>query len=410
MKPEFKHHQFESGLTVIAECSDDSHTAAVGFFVRTGARDEDSEVMGVSHYLEHMVFKGTSRRFAEDVNRRFDELGANYNAFTGHEQTVFFAQVLPENLTSAVELLGDILRPSLRESDFEMEKNVILEEISMYEDRPEWRLQDTLLEAYFGSHPLSFRVLGTRETVTSLTADQMRCYFESRYSADNIVVAAAGRIDFTELLESVERITSTWRATGVVREYPSCGAGEVEKTITDGRLSRHYLGVMCAAPGAQDDRRYAAKVLADVLGDNEGSRLYWALVDPGFAEEADFSFFPQDRIGCFLGFSSCSPHRSREVEEKLLEILDHAVRQADFQSDEIERAKNKVATQVTVQGELPLGRMKGIGLQWCYLDRYMPLDEELSHLMEVTTEQIRDMLSEMPLYPRSLVRLGPPAV
>ncbi len=263
--------------------------------------------MGVSHFLEHMMFKGTARRSAEDVNREFDELGANYNAFTSHEQTVYYAHILPEFFPRAVDLLGDMLRPALREPDFDMEKNVILEEIGMYDDRPEWRLQDKLLEDYFGDHPLGFRVLGTTDTIKQLTAAQMRDYFAGRYSPDNIVVAAAGNLDFSALLSDCERLCGHWPATGVKRDLGQAVATDQQLTVDDARLSRHYLGLLCPAPSAQDPRRYAAKVLADLLGDGDGSRLHWAIVDPGLADEADFSFMPQDGSGAYLAYTSCDP-------------------------------------------------------------------------------------------------------
>ena len=141
MSIQFQQTTLPNGLTILAESSDDARTSAVGFFVKAGTRDEQLPVMGVSHFLEHMMFKGTARRTADDVNREFDEIGADYNAYTSHEKTVYYAHVLPEFLANAVDLLGDMLRPALREDDFSMEKNVILEEISMYEDRPQWRLQ-----------------------------------------------------------------------------------------------------------------------------------------------------------------------------------------------------------------------------------------------------------------------------
>src|SRR6059058_3107450 len=132
----FHHHVLPNGLTIIGETSPSARSAAVGFFVRTGARDEGPDVSGVTHFLEHMVFKGTERRTALDVNRDFDRIGADYNAFTSEENTVFHAALLPEYLPQAVDILADILRPSLRADDFDMEKNVILEEIGMYDDMP----------------------------------------------------------------------------------------------------------------------------------------------------------------------------------------------------------------------------------------------------------------------------------
>ncbi len=138
----FLKHTLPNGLEIVAECNGEAHSTALGFFVKTGARDETDAVAGVSHFLEHMAFKGTASRSADDVNREFDEMGAHYNAFTNEENTVFYAAVLPEYQDRAVELLGDILRPSLREDDFGTEKQVILEEIQMYDDQPPFGADD----------------------------------------------------------------------------------------------------------------------------------------------------------------------------------------------------------------------------------------------------------------------------
>src|SRR6188472_4450769 len=146
----FRSATLDNGLEIVAECNDSAHSLGVGYFVRTGARDETDEVAGVSHFLEHMIFKGTPRRTAEDVNREFDEMGAHYNAFTSEENTVYYAAVLPEHATPAMELLADIIRPSLREEDFNTEKKVIIEEIKMYEDQPPFGADEKCKAAHFG--------------------------------------------------------------------------------------------------------------------------------------------------------------------------------------------------------------------------------------------------------------------
>jgi predicted Zn-dependent peptidase len=169
----FRQAKLSNGLQVLAECNPDAHTSALGFFVKTGARDEPASLMGVSHFLEHMMFKGTERRSAEDVNRDFDRMGASHNAFTTAEMTAFHAHVLPENTNGALDVLCDIMRPALREKDFDEEKGVILEEIAMYDDNPFWVLWEHANERYFGSHPLGHRVLGTRETVKAMQRDCM---------------------------------------------------------------------------------------------------------------------------------------------------------------------------------------------------------------------------------------------
>src|SRR5579871_5654898 len=155
----FHTHTLPNGLQLIGETSPSARSAALGFFVRTGSRDEAADVSGVSHFLEHMVFKGTPRRTSLDVNLDFDRIGASYNAFTSEENTVFYAAILPEYLPRAVDILSDILRPSLRGEDFDLEKKVIIEEIGMYDDQPMWSAYDHAKRVYFGDHPLGNSVL-----------------------------------------------------------------------------------------------------------------------------------------------------------------------------------------------------------------------------------------------------------
>src|SRR5437870_7243197 len=186
----FHQQVLDNGLTIVGEISPSARSAAVGFFVKTGARDETAPESGVSHFLEHMVFKGTPHRTALQVNYDFDKIGASYNAFTSEENTVFYAAILPEYLPQAVDILADILRPSLRGDDFDMEKKVIIEEIGMYEDQPMWSAYDAAKKAHFSDHPLGNSVLGTAQSVGALTRDQMHAYFERRYVAPNITVVA----------------------------------------------------------------------------------------------------------------------------------------------------------------------------------------------------------------------------
>lgn len=408
MPIDFKQHTLGNGLTILAEVNDDAHTAAVGFFVKTGARDETPDVMGVSHFLEHMMFKGTDKRSAEDVNREFDEIGANYNAFTSHEQTVYYAHVLPEVLPSAVDLFADMLRPSLRENDFDTEKQVILEEIGMYDDRPEWRLQDSLLEAHYGQHGLGYRVLGTTDTVSALTAAQMRGYFNERYSPDNLIVSAAGRLDFDQLCADLEARCGDWTPTEATRAYTDPADSDKRITMNQDSVSRHYLAMLCPGPSAQDELRYSSKVLADVLGDSDGSRLYWALVDPGLADEADFSFWPHDQTGAFMAYASCDPDRAEAVEAKLLGTLDAICGDGfDINASEVQRAINKLVTRATLQGERPAGRMQALGAKWMYHGRYVSLDEELDHLLAVKVDGLAKVLDRFIFNPRTLVTLGP---
>mgnify|MGYP002624923945 CR=1 FL=1 len=185
-----------NGLEIVAEVNDAAVSSAIGYFVRTGSRDEWDAVSGVSHFLEHMVFKGTERRSAADANREFDEIGADYNAFTSEENIVYYASALPEYVDCAVRLFGDLLHPALRDDDFETEKQVIIEEIRMYEDQPPFGADERCKAIHFGTHPMGRSILGTVESITNLTAEDMRAYARQKYSPKNITLVGAGRIDF----------------------------------------------------------------------------------------------------------------------------------------------------------------------------------------------------------------------
>src|SRR5438309_4768653 len=196
----FHHTQLPNGLDVVAELNPDAHSVALGLFVKTGSRDEDPSVNGVSHFLEHMMFKGSSKYTWEDVNRIFDEIGAKYNAYTSQEMTAYYANVLPEFTERAIEHLSHLLRPAIRQSDFDTEKKVILEEIAMYLDDPGHRLYEKLMEVHFGNHPLSMSVLGSADSITRLQRDEMANYFKNRYGPGNMVLVATGRLEFDEIV------------------------------------------------------------------------------------------------------------------------------------------------------------------------------------------------------------------
>src|SRR4051812_11239036 len=201
----FKQKQLKNGLDVVAEINADSHSVALGLFVKTGSRDEDQKIVGVSHFLEHMMFKGSDKYTWEDVNRIFDELGARYNAFTSQEMTAYYANVLPEFTERAMEHLAHLLRPAIRNEDFTTEKKVILEEIAMYLDDPGHRLYEKLMEVHFGNHPLSMSVLGSADSITKLERDEMANYFQHRYGPGNMVLVATGQLEFDEIVRLAEK-------------------------------------------------------------------------------------------------------------------------------------------------------------------------------------------------------------
>src|SRR5688500_7815154 len=401
----FHHQQLPNGLDVIAEVNPDSYSTAMGLFVRTGARDEEPKLNGVSHFLEHMMFKGSSKYGWEDVNRIFDEMGARYNAFTSQEMTAYYANVLPEFTERAIEHLSHLLRPAIRNEDFTTEKKVILEEIAMYLDDPGHRLYEKLMEVHFGNHPLSLSVLGSADSIKKLERDQMAEYFSRRYGPGNMVLSVTGRMDFDEVVALAEKYCGSWERVNAPREQPQPLFKSQRVDLADPKLNRQYTMGMMPGPSAQDDRRFAARVLSDVIGDSDGSRFYWALVDNAIAEDADFGFYPHDGCGSYYIAITADPERADQALTIALAELEKV--KQDLNGEEVERAKNKIASSLVLQGEVPLGRMRSIGGQWVYNKEYRSLEQDMATLMAVDRKSLVELMKQYTFDPMTIVTLGP---
>ncbi len=386
---EFRERQLDNGLQIVAECNPEAHSTAVGFFVQTGARDESPDVAGVSHFLEHMMFKGTPRRTAEDVNREFDEMGAHYNAFTSEEHTVYYAAVLPELQTRAVELLGDIIRPSLRDEDFNTEKQVIIEEIRMYEDQPPFGADDKCRALHYGSHPLGNSVLGTVESVTDLSVDAMRSYFERRYSPGNIVLVGSGQIDFEELVATAQHICGGWPPVEAGRAAPPAPQVRNFQCLRKESATLEYILELAGGPTSTDPNRYAAKLLATVLGDDSGSRLYWALVDSGLAEQASLSHHDYQGAGLFMTYMACDPQQAQSNLDCIAQIYAQAEKDGITEA-ELRQAKSKINSRVVLGSERPRGRLFTVGGNWTQRHEYRTVREDLDAVERITLDDLSD--------------------
>lgn len=395
-----------NGLEVIAEVNSDAHSSALGFFVRTGSRDENSDVAGVSHFLEHMVFKGTPTRSPEDVNREFDEMGAHYNAFTSEENTVYYAAILPEYQDRVVGLWGDVLRPSLRQEDFDTEKQVILEEIKMYDDQPPYGADEKCKAAFFGRHPLGNSVLGSLQSVGDLPVDAMRAYFSRRYSPGNITLVGAGKIDFDAFVASAKRYCGDWQPveTGraVQRPAPERGFSHMTKESA----TQEYVVQLANAPGATDDDRYVAKILATILGDDTGSRLYWELVDPGRAENASLSHYEYQGAGLFLSYLACAPENTADNLQRVFDVYRRAEVDGFLQS-ELDQAKRKINSRVVLGSERPRSRLFNVGINWIHRGKYITVKDDLEAVAAVTLEQLSGVLARHPLTQSNTLAVGP---
>ena len=393
-----------NGLTIIGEERPSAVSAALGFFVKTGARDETAEVSGVSHFLEHMMFKGTDKRTALDINYELAGMGAQANAYTSEERTVYYAAVLPEYVPAALELFSDMLRPKLDVSEFDMEKKVILEEIALYRDRPTPVLFEAALRQYFGGHPAGNSVLGSNESIMHLTQPQMRAYFDRRYSQRNITLAVAGNFHWEAFVSLAEKYCGHWNGEAVSREILPHTATESVLNLHKANMQRSHVVLLSPGPSTADPDRYAAEVLVTMLGDSSGSRVFWELYDKGLADSVSIDNEEMDGTGLLMAYASASPNMLEKVEEILRGIFTTPEK---FTDDDLAIAKTKLGTRIVLQAESSMRRLMSIGVDWLERGEYLEMDKEYESIKAVDRKAIGRLIERFPSSPITTVRMLP---
>ncbi|MCA9175754.1 MAG: insulinase family protein [Planctomycetales bacterium] len=399
-------HRLDNGLTVVAEVNPSAYTMGVGYFVRTGSRDESPEVSGVSHFLEHMCFKGSERRSAADVNRELDELGSQGNAETSEEHTAYHMAVLPEFQRRAVDLLSDIMRPSLRADDFHTEKKVILEEIAKSEDEPPFGAFEKSLAHFYGDHPLGRPVLGTVDSITAMDPEQMRGYFERQYSPGNMALVAAGKVDFDDLVRQAEEICGDWAPFEVARDTATPPVHHGIHCHAKAETSQQYVLWLIPAPGAEDDARYVNKIADMIIGGDSGSRMFWELVDTGRAEYA--ALFAHEFLGSGItfGYLCCAPEDAQENLDAMAKIMAEATDDG-VDAEELSRVQNKASAGLVLASERPHRRMFDVGYQWIHGLQFRTVREEVDQYLGIDIEQVNRHLAQYPLRGGMVVSMGP---
>jgi predicted Zn-dependent peptidase len=390
---EFKKKKLANDLVVIGEVNKSAKSAAVGFFVKTGSRDESIEINGVSHFLEHMIFKGTERLSAFEVNEAFDKTGAQFNAFTSEENTVFYAAVLPEYLVEVTKLWIELMRPALRAEDFDIEKNVIKEEIAMYKDLPSYYVMERCKSLHFDSHPCGYSVLGSDASIGNLTSEQMRGYFVNRYSPNNMALVFAGNFNWEQVCSVAEKGCNKWQKQDVYRKLEGCYGSKKRQRLEKSNLVREHICLMSPSVYAQDPRRFAASLLAVIVGDDVGSRFFWELVEKALAEEATMQFGAMDGTGTFCSYIRCSSANVSKVLEIVRSIFD-SLSKNGITEDELQKAKNKILSALVIKNELPMGRLTDVGFNWIYLNQYRRIEDDINAIRAVTVDDINSLIEQ----------------
>ncbi len=353
-------------------------SASVGFWFDVGSRDEPSSLAGTSHFLEHLLFKGTSTRTAKDIADSFDAVGGDVNAFTGKEYTCYYCRVLDTDVPMALDILADMVTKSVVDpTEFESERKVILEEIAMHEDAPDELVHDLFFRSMWEGHPLGRPVLGFNESVGGLVRDEVVGYWQARYAPNNLVVAAAGHIDHDELVDRIARLLPEAPGERTARDAlpPGPGAGvDVHKKVTE----QAHIVVGTQGLHRSHPDRHALALIDTVLGGGMSSRLFQEVRERRGLAYSVYSYRSLFAgTGAFAVYAGTTPQNAETVIDIVREEMDSIV--SDGISDaELERAKGHVKGSLVLASEDPGSRMNRLGRQQLTTGEILSIDELIS--------------------------------
>lgn len=386
-----EHYRLKNNIQVVMEQLRETRTAAIGVYIESGSRHEPREKWGISHFIEHMLFKGTAHRSAAELARDWDLIGGQSNAFTSKEMTVYYATTLDRDLPRAAELLGDMLCASrFDERDFETERGVILEEINMYEDSPEDIVADRLIERVWGEHAIGREILGTAESLQALTAGDLLAYQRENYTGDNTVIAVAGHFDRGALLDALERAFAGYTPAGARRGVEKVGYVPAillqKKEIEQNHVCLGFPGI-----SYNDPQCFDANVAAHIFGAGMSSRLFQRVREQLGLVYSIYSFsMPQKDCGfsgIYLAGDAASEARAiGEVVELVREFVRDGVT-----DEELLRAKAYLCTNSVMGYESSTARMAHLAKGALVKDRILSLEEMEQGIRAVTREGILEL-------------------
>ncbi|MDP8937893.1 MAG: insulinase family protein [Actinomycetota bacterium] len=402
-----RHSRLPSGMQVVTEAMPDSHTVTVGFWVDAGSRDEEPAQAGASHFLEHLLFKGTETRSAKDIAEAVEAVGGDMNAFTTKEYTAFYTRFLDADLELGLDILSDIMwAPSLRQDEIDSERQVILEEISMHEDEPCDQVHELLHEALYPGHPLGREVLGDRSTITAMTRDQIHSYFRSRYRPSSIVVAAAGNLDHDAVVAGLERRYAGGSGHAPTRVVPAlvpCRPVVVNNRPTE----QAHVVVGMRALDRGDDDRFALAVVNHVLGGGMSSRLFQEIREKRGLVYSVYSYRAAYlESGALAVYAGTSPTRVHEVLALIHSELDRLT-DTEVSDRELAVAKGNVKGSLALSLEDSCGRMNRIGRSQLVHGQVLSFDELVARTEAVTRDDIERVVNRVLSNERVLAVVGP---
>lgn len=402
------------GLRVITESIPTMRSAAVGVWVQAGSRDEQPRLSGASHFLEHLLFKGTSRRSALDISSQVEAVGGETNAYTAKEYTCYYARVLDEDVPLALDVLSDVITGSLlRDEDVETERGVILEEIAMQHDDPGDEIHDVFASKLFGDHPLARDISGTAETVAALDRADIHHFYRERYTAPHMVVSAAGNLDHATIVAQVEAgfaraLTDRAQPPAPLRQ-PTEPLPDVPPTtvVVERDTEQAHLVLGGRGLARRDERRFAFEVLGAVLGGGMSSRLFQRIREEAGLAYSVYSYSAEfAETGLFAVYAGCAPENSHRVldlsREVLAEVAKHGIR-----DDELARGKGMIKGGLVLGLEDTGSRMSRLGRGELLFGDQLSVDEVLRRIDAVELSDVAELAREVLDQPFTLAVSGP---
>jgi len=404
-----------SGVRILSEQVPGARSSTIGYWVAVGSRDERPDTYGSTHFLEHLLFKGTTTRSALDIAVSFDAVGGEHNAVTAKEYTCYYAKVQDRDLPMAVEVLSDMITSSVIDpEEFETERGVILEELAMADDDPSDVVSERFFEAVLGDNPLGRPIGGSPETIEAATRDRVWAHYRENYRAQDLVITVAGAVDHDELVAGVERalVAAGWDLT--------LEAAPVERRVASGELIERgsplvvvqrpieQANILIGVPGipAGDDRRSTMAVLNSILGGGMSSRLFQEIREKRGLAYSVYSFSPSySDNGLFGLYAGCSPAKAAQVSELLLGEF-RRFADGGVTAEEMRRAVGQLSGASALALEDSDTRMSRLGRAEITLGEFADLDESLRRLNLVTADDVRELASELVSRPISIAAVG----
>jgi len=385
-----------NGLIVLSEEMSHIRSIAIGIWMKTGSRDEIPELNGISHFTEHMVFKGTTSRSARDIARQVDSIGGNMDAFTGKETICFNIKVLDEHLPIALDILSDlILNPVFAEKDINREKGVILEEIKMDEDNPDYLVHELFTQNFWKDDPLGKPILGTKDTVRSFHQEKLFDFYRHRFVPNNMIISAAGNLNHARFMSLIKERFLGLRSVPNGFHHPTPAV--TPRIITRNKKSLEQVQLCLGVPShpISHEKRYVSYVLNTVLGGGMSSRLFQKIrEDQGLVYSIYSDLNPYRDTGCLSVYAGTSPESTPKVVESILAEF-HELKSDMIPVDELRRAKDQLKGSLMLSLESSTSRMSNLARQEMYFERFFSLDETIEQIEAVTAEQVTEMASSL---------------